>query len=176
MSDQKRELKLEDLVGYLPYGLKVLVDISGFPKSHWLRQISTTAIEPLIGCKKGKFYIGGDKIDIDSYYDFKPLLRPLSDITKEIEHNGKTIYLLVLLAERNGIKLDSFSCISNGQYITFEYTSQATRFVRTQNKILIYLDCSQNPQYVNDFLLKWHFDIYGLIEAGLAVNLNDIKK
>jgi hypothetical protein len=32
------------------------------------------------------------------------------------------------------------------------------------------------PNWTVEKLLEWHFDIYGLIEAGLAIDINTLEK
>lgn len=82
---------------------------------------------------------------------FKPILRPLSDLTKEIEIDGKKFIPRELLmggmSESYVSGLHKYDCI----------LAQA----------LTYLSWQQ--------LFEWHFDVFGLIPAGLAININDIK-
>lgn len=83
------------------------------------------------------------------YFDkFKPILRPLSDLAKPIT---------------NGV----------GLFVPFDeieiYNLAGVEYLISQIKngfleIIIY-----------NMLLEWHFDVFGLIEKELAINVNDLK-
>ena len=79
----------------------------------------------------------------------KLILRPLSDLTKEIEHNGE-------------------------RFVPIEY------FLGDDDVLILNAvqinDLSYLPYNLIQKLLSWNFDIFGLIESGLAVNLNEIEK
>lgn len=83
----------------------------------------------------------------------KLVLHPLSDLTKIIEHNGERVIV---------------------EYIIKSRTNEDN-----WDKIEMYLweeDCIQHlPLWVAEILLKYHFDIYSLIPAGLAVDINTVK-
>src|SRR6478736_5084359 len=95
----KDKLQLHEIAGYLPYGLKCqyqfISKITGYTE---LR------IGAVLGLKQGLCEIQilinnksndpiWEKIDLNT----KPILRPVSDLTKEITHNGKTFVPLVEL-------------------------------------------------------------------------------
>ena len=67
------KLELKHLAPYLPYGLKIQgkggrVETLGIEVGMTAKTINCAAI---------------------LYYGYKPILRPLTDLTKEIEHNGE---------------------------------------------------------------------------------------
>lgn len=68
-----------------------------------------------------------------------PVLRPLSDLNKEIEVNGKKFIPFIKI----------------GIYLDIEYLIEEIK-------------TGMVPVIVFDMLLKWHFDVYDLIEKGLA--------
>ena len=86
------------------------------------------------------------------YHDFvthdyyKPILRPLSEITKKIEHNGEKFVPNDMLLDYYGdniqkelpIKLNSFNLVMQ--------------------------------------LIYWHFDIAGLIDRGEAIDVNTLPE
>lgn len=76
--------------------------------------------------------------------EFMPILRPLSDLLKT--YKGSATYLDVIEFECSGIKVTSR--IDN---INYEYL----------------------PYQVIRKLLEWHFDIFGLIGKGLAIDVNN---
>ena len=128
------KLTIEHLAAYLPYGLK------GFSREENLgvelvKGYSTYSID-------NEIYLITNVGDIDIEL-FQPLLRPLSYLTKEIEHNGERFVPIEKLQSNKG----------------FEWRPE-----------IIHLCSYQNVQK----LLSWHFDIFGLIESGLAIPIKPI--
>lgn len=74
----------------------------------------------------------------------KPILRPLSDLTKEIEIEGKKFVPSDII--------DS-NCL----------------------RWLLVSDISEIKLHTYNKLLEWHFDVFGLIGKGLAINMNTLK-
>lgn len=139
------KLELKHLAGYLPYGLKGI------------------SIEENLGLEivKGFSIYGKDDTvslitnidDIDMVL-FKPILHPLSDLTKEIEVNGEKFVPIEKLRTQ-GYNLNFDDDFTFEDFINFDILNNSFGFVQ--------------------LLLKWHFDIYGLIEKGLAIDINTIK-
>lgn len=90
---------------------------------------------------------------------FKPILHPLSDLTKEIEHKGKKFVPIEKLREMNddgNIYIqDDYIGIDN-EYACAYYLNDALKFVFV--------------------LIEWHFDIAGLIEKGEAIDVNTLPE
>jgi hypothetical protein len=89
----------------------------------------------------------------------KPILRPLSDLTKEIEVNGKKF-----------VPYDYF--LNDTENDWFEGNIWM-RYLFEGN--IDKLEIGFIPYYVIQKLLQLHFDIFGLIEKGLAISYNDIN-
>jgi hypothetical protein len=134
------KLELKHLAPYLPYGLKAVIR---------LKEDSTLPIDDEciveISCFEAA-YLGSE------YDEFKPILRPLIDLSK-----------IKQIAEY----YSSF-------YEHLERINPSTK--ETQNCALM-LDGSIEFQYWNDyqFLLEHHFDIFGLIKKGLAIDINTLN-
>ena len=124
------KLEQKHLAPYLPYGLKIKVIDTNFYKYDVMTLCD----------KSGLSNIGLSDL-LDEPQDFKPILHPLSDLTKEIEVNGEKF-----------VPRDKFY----GNPLDY--------------KIL------DNNYNVVQKLLEWHFDVFGLIENGLAVDINTLKK
>tara|TARA_R110000822_G_scaffold113027_1_gene244100 strand:+ start:124 stop:558 length:435 start_codon:yes stop_codon:yes gene_type:complete len=143
------KLELKYLSAYLPYGLKFDGKRNG-----WVNfDGSVKNLCPM---------------DLDGRWEvIKPILRPLSDLTKEIEVNGEKFVPNYILNTR-------FRA-SSKDLIPYKYDNYNLELdVETQNY-------SQKIDLFDGFLivqqlLEWHFDIYGLIDAGLAIDINILNK
>jgi len=139
------KLELKHLSPYLPYGLKV------YNKNN---KVDLT----IVGCTHGLIIMHNEKysqeFSFDKFqeYNYKPILHPLSDLTEEIEHNGK-------------------------------------KFVPTENKNLIYIKNAVDTKLFDiqqlvcvasysayQKMFEWHFDVFGLIPEGLAIDINTLKE
>lgn len=141
----KDKLTIEDLAPYLPYGLKI--DTKGY-----FYEFILTPIE----------------LDVASFNEkgWKPILRPLSDLTKEIEHNRERFmpseWFEIGDEGNNSEEYDSgnIKLVKNIQWASLDSSGH---------------DARRLPYGVVIKLIEWHFDVFGLIEKGLAVDLNTIK-
>lgn len=146
------KITLEEIVGYLPYGLKVTY------KNGETKDI----ISKMIGIEDENNILT-EKHVVSMNFAFKPILHPLSDLTKEIEVNGEKFVPLRYL------HTNVFMC----DYPEFELT--------TDLEILINSPESQFNITLGDInsmfqkLYSWHFDIHNLINRNLAIDINTIK-
>lgn len=127
------KLELKHLAGYLPYGLKI--------ETPYGIEILEALGEDWIFTEEKKAY----------NFTAKPILRPLSDLTKEIEINGEKFVPYDKLNYKPTIKHVSdypFNCF----------------------------DLQFIAHYSFQLLIEWHFDVFGLIEKDLAININTLKK
>ena len=83
-----------------------------------------------------------------------PILRPLSDITKEIEVNGEKFVTIEMLG-----KLFQMNVI---EYCNLEQNKSLSETIKNQRWCVI------------EKLFEWHFDIFGLIEQNLAIDINTL--
>lgn len=140
------KLELKHLAGYLPYGLKMKYTGNGKPfrGTQDIETLTISNIELLM------FSINR-----------KPILRPLSDLTKEIEVNREKFVPIDFLNKRClGLTKYQLKEIQGDQYLLATYTEN--------------YNCL-NENTAKDFLFEWYFDIYGLIEKGLAIDINTLK-
>jgi len=146
----KDKIKLEEIAGYFAYNLEIKI---------------TNHDRDYVGLKKGIVkgyhfyadilhlsYIGGSAGK--SQDEMKLILRPLSDLTKEIEANGSKFVPLDRLAEwLLNEEPDALSSIHDTK-AWLEYNLN---------------DISNLPYKIVKKLESWHFDIHGLIKRGLAI-------
>ena len=131
------KLELKHLAGYLPYGLKVInieMHENGFKSKHSIKKLVLIPSNLEIGLK-----------DVDGIKE-KPILCPLSDLTKEIEVNGDKF-----------VPIDKIAIYGDEN----NYLIEQIKFGLVE--VIIW-----------QMLLEWHFDIYGLIEKGLAIDKNTL--
>ena len=115
------KLELKHLAPYLPYGLTYQVKL----KEIKLMVISTGNIYNILRAVNEGVY--GD--------EYKPILRPLSDLTKVLQWD-------------------------DGQYMMTDYDD---------------FDLDETSYNTIQGYLARHFDVFGLIEKGLAININTLK-
>jgi hypothetical protein len=129
------KLTIEHLAAYLPYGLDLKVTCSFY------------GYNTMKLCDKSGLSNIGISDVIDEPQDFKPILRPLSDLTTEIEHNGEKF---VPTKEYHYLRFDEISTFKGGA------------------NDLIFM---QVREY--QILLELHFDVFGLIDKGLAIDIKE---
>lgn len=121
--------------------------------------------------------------------ELKLLLRPLSDLTKEITHNGETFVPLVKLASIQFPEVEftiederCFGRLNAGVVLEFVIEGEIPFYKEYHNNIFgqaksedyddMFL-ANINPSEVREKLLKWHFDLFNLLESGDALPLNE---
>jgi len=143
------ELELKHLAPYLPYGFK-LYGASDIWEMHSL------GIEEI--CIANGLHIQTLSFN-DCLSDYSPILHPLSDLTKEIEHNGERFVPMFELVSLNHKTLSHLN--SDG--------------IITASKRLIKDVINQQLPYLYFIkLLEWHFDVFNLI-PNLAIDINTLK-
>jgi len=128
------KLELKHLAPYLPY--KVLVGDGRTPFE--LTEHNFTNVFP---------------------YVTKIYLRPLSDLVKEVEHNGERFVPIDWLNDNKSLKLGI--CVNTqGEWNIFNGKTSNIRFLE---------------YCVIEKLFEWNFDVFNLIEEGLAIDINTLK-
>lgn len=130
------KLKIEHLAPYLPYELKYIDKDS--KKVEVMRSISTEI--NLIDMGWGNAH---------ELKEFKPILRPITDISyEEIENLGYRY------------EVRELDC---GEYMIFRDADNSS------NPLKWAFEDVQK-------LFEWNFDVFGLIKKGLAIDVNSIEK
>ena len=139
-----KTLELKDICGYLPYGLKY----------QWTNMKSVRLISMT------------DEVDYSSQHSLstawewmmhrqaRPILRPMSDLTKEITHRGEKF-----------VPLDVFN--DRGHFIEFD----AAGLLYTVGGCM-----DSDWLMVFDKFHEWMFDYRGLISTGLAIDVNTLPE
>lgn len=153
-----KDLELKHLSPYLPYGLKAKNCFNEIVEIKGLQYGNESCSNELWTFIKNRDYLQG------YLYECKPILRPLSDLTKEIEHNGENFVPIDILRGRFGRLID-------GIYVSPDYAS--LRF--QHHNMRCFIDLRDTTEILNK-LFEWHFDVFGLIEKGLAIDINVLKE
>ena len=106
--------------------------------------------------------------------DFKPILHPLSDLTKPIEHKGEkfvSMETLFSLWSRNK-KPEYLEYYHNVSPNYNECSHCGTAEVLKVSKCEI----MKNPAWIVFKLIEWHFDIADLISKGEAIDVNTLSE
>jgi len=158
----ERKLELKDICGYLPYGLKRI----------YLEEIFFGTIT-----KYDNVSFNGNKT---IYRNYKPILRPITDLYHQITHNGKE---LVPICEMAKMVCDFNWVIGTDEFgnkcaVYREYGSKDTFGFKIGS--FYKSDYSQNIvpyQYqLFDYLHELKVDYRGLIDSGLAVSVYDFPE
>lgn len=126
-------LTIEKLAPYLPYNLKAA-------------SFSGNKLSKSLVLQHGFIHCGSGFLSVEHILNserYKPILRPLSDLTKEIEVNGQRFMPSLTLR--------------------LSYTGE-----------MIVLNPATWSYRVIEILFKCHFDVFGLIPAGLAIDINTL--
>ena len=137
------KLKLKHLAPYLPYGLKI---------NQYRDDLDINFQSELVSLSGDQLKVISERFPFTeslSYYEAKPILRPLSDLNNEIEES----IIPIEYFEENYPTLDLHK--------QCELIIEDERWINHCDFILI------------QYLLEWHFDVFGLIEKGLAINMNE---
>lgn len=153
-----RTLELKDIVGYLPYDLRCLVSKWNEPQC-------------LFGAKANGIYFFGEIGIADLCLDdIKPILHPMSDISKEIivkGYNKEQPFIPVIkIAEFCNPHMTGWKIDGKGRAYTRD--NGWPQWVSPEQVEMATFD-------IFDLLNKWHFDYRGLIDEGLAVDINKSK-
>jgi hypothetical protein len=136
------KLELKHLSAYLPYRLKM--DSYG-----------------------RKYILTGFILESSLNVKDKPILRQLSDLTKEIEISGEMFIPIEKLKE-----IFDFDFNGDGFELTNDLTIIYTSYSDTEGFMF------PSNFWINVYqkLFEWHFDVFGLIENNLAININTLNK
>ena len=143
------KLELKHLAPYLPYDLKVKYT------NKYNHSQTITLVGIMNYTTKGK----GIQVELcnknlihffSKIEGIKPILRPLSDLTKEIEVNGEKFVPHIKLGGRPNLKDYDIEYLSkNIDNMSYGLVSK---------------------------LIEWHFDVFGLFEKDLAIDINSLPQ
>jgi len=157
------KLELKHIAPYLPYELKM---------KHYennrigiLQGVSTNTLgQPYSLCVNTNWC---------NYFVYKPILRPLSDLTKEIEVNGKKFVPIDVIGEDFDLNICDCDYVSDWSERGDNFLDYVNEFIEQKhgNHHLNFL-----PFGFIQKLIEWHFDIFQLIPQKLAIDINTLNE
>ena len=158
------QLEIKHLAPYLPFKLKIKSIIDGSIVELFSLAEHQYTVRGNINLNNGTttkefmFIDFVNYINLASPKNFKPILRDLSDLTKEIEHNGERFYpFRKLLTERDCDAEYDFIAALEDDYASMD---EKIRFA---------------PYSIFSKLLEWHFNVFNLPEH-LFIDINTLNK
>lgn len=148
MTIEDRNLLLKDLSGRLPYGVKCLVNYTFCNETTDYEDVKSSAVDTIITINKQTEDYFFERIS--EWFDvdeFKPYLFPLSSMTEE-----QRLEIEILTNGKIGIDQDSL----------WDLTGYCELYISTTLELI-------------QWLYKNHFDIYGLIPKGLAIDATGLN-
>lgn len=148
-------LTLEHIAPYLPYG--VSIEVTKFNKKYITDSWGLKCQSDYLVSEYERGVRSGLMLS-----QIKPLLRPLSDLTREITDKwNKFIPTTELEKIRKGIN------IYKPSNYPIEISIQTEDYTQ---EIDLY-----DGYIILQKLFEWHFDVFGLIEKGLAIDINTLN-
>lgn len=156
------KLELKHICGYLPWGLQVEYNNRS--------------------CKMEVLYAETDEVylrfenciegEIADICCIKPLLRPISSLREPLEDGSVPIVDIAdLFLKPRKHKLLDGKAVSKYGYLEFEDSTK--RFFERDGSGELFQPTHSFE--MTEYLFQHHFDVYGLIDKGLAINLNEEK-
>ena len=97
-------------------------------------------------------------------HDVKLALRPLSDLTKEIDVDGEKFIPIDILWN------ETLEQVNSDTYDDYFFNEDLeTTWINIDNVLRL-------EYIVVEKLIEWNFDVFGLIEKGLAIDINTLNK
>lgn len=150
----EERLTIEHLAPYLPYGLKMkrenfIGELLSINKNGYLT----------ISCSNWHEHITDNR--------YKPILRPVTDLDKQVNYGLQTYAATEL-----------FEMGDDGGY-NYEFDHGNIKLIqqlKTIGKYKVYHDFNFMPYAVATELFQRHFDVFGLIGKGLAIDINTLNQ
>ena len=170
------ELELKHLAPYLPYGLMVL-NIQAD------KLVRLSSISSLGFLNEKDYQFGVVPFGVDA---IKPILRHLSSMTKKEAYD---ILCLIVGIEDIGFEQSDLDYISlnyeydmlkiKGEFPFDDYVCGTEYTINISNDGIACFDTGSNGIYIShsayNYLFSKHFDVFGLIDEGLAIEKNNFK-
>lgn len=136
----KKQIKIEEIRNYFGTDLDYEVDFDG---KNALLGLNTDTLDVQTDLPSNQFFGTVIKNSID---DIEPIVRPLSQLVEEIEHNGEIFVPINVIGKL--------------------FPEVAKMLLLAKQKTL---NIEEIPYQIMKMLFEWHFDVFWWIEKGLAI-------
>jgi hypothetical protein len=164
------KIELTHIAPYLPYGVKIYP----YQKGDIFKELHAAII----------------MLFVDGFFDRKITLRPLSDLIEEVEHNGERFVPILELFKIslgiNNVMLSEITYHNQPHQLHFKITNPDQGVYKKRGSFYfdgqafsLYIDQAihvSNQLEMFQKLFEWHFDVFGLIEKGLVLDINKTFK
>lgn len=167
--EKKKELQLKDIANYLPHRIGFYLLVNKIPEKNGkdfileeIHYLDVLNLPTLLNIRKG--FINAEDNYEHKFIEAKPILRPLNP-------NGVSLYEKQYIGGENKYLYKHLNLSKKDAEKLFD-TIISVGFSKNINEYF------ELPHRIIENLFKLHFDIYGLIEKGLAKNIYelDIKR
>lgn len=159
------KLELKHLTPYLPYGLSI---------GQYREDLKITFFSKMVELSDDRIRVTLSRFpfsEIISYYEAKPILRPLSDLSNDDWKEEVLIHYADL--EVHVSVYDSGNDNKNDFGLTVTYKLMDDVFT---DLLICRGLIRETPYHFYEWLIKNHFDVFGLIQSGLAIDINTLSK
>ncbi len=162
------KLEIKHLAPYLAYGLKYVDKDTKEIKT--MRSVSTEI--NMIDFGWGNAH---------ELTEFKPILRPMSDLSSDFMFNLFEMIDESDWIELNGLDLENLHFQIDDKWNYVLEIDESLEFHFSNNSFGLYSVDDHEALFINNQfelmqkLFECHFDVFGLIDEGLATNINDLN-
>lgn len=140
------KLEKKHFAAYLPYGLKC--EVINWSEKNGRYETHRTTMDSVYSDGTCTFH---ELVEAEQGFEsIMPILQPLSDITQKIDFEGKKVFPSEVILERTGYDI-------------------------LTNKEQLIEPIKRLPYVVVCLLIEMHFDVFELINEGLAIDVNTLK-
>ncbi|MFT4170600.1 MAG: hypothetical protein QM653_15895 [Dysgonomonas sp.] len=147
----KNKLELKHIAPYLPYGLRAKHEDNTDTDLYEIIELNCKTHLCKVECLRSNL------VFTDSIYSFNLLLKPLSDLYKEIDG-----------------EIPADILFPKEYYSLIDFYEEHNRENQIQSFIKDGLNWCETYSFW-EYLLSKHFDVFSLIDKGLAIDLNTVK-
>lgn len=184
-------IELKHLAPYLPYEIEMCRRIKRWHKTE-IKEIDVTygrgKIQSYIGSNTPYLRWAADEgssetfiEDFTSVSDYFLILRPLSDLTKEIDVNGERFIPIIRMVAECHYWMDYYNkgLGKFGEDISSRNNNKIYNVGYDDMRIYWKVNLTYIQSIRLDYfqkLTEWHFDVFHLIPEGLAIDINTLEK
>lgn len=154
------QLTIKELAPYLPYKLRLRIEHGTQFEDITMYGLNFEGDVMTVWSKSTGYKEFGSRV-------IKPYLRPLSQLTEELEHNGERF-----------VPIEYFEIGDDDSGYSYDFGNGNVNLIKdlkTTAEHDLHHDLLFQPFAVTQKLIEWHFDVFGLIKKGLAIPIPSLN-